>query len=59
MTVTDQTQRAAMLLAAYRTANKPGAMEKWGIGYQDVLSKRFPTLIHARISGFGAGIGSG
>ena len=32
---------------------KPGAMEKWGIGY-DVLSKRFPSLIHARISGFGA-----
>ena len=33
---------------------KPGAMEKWGIGYEDVLSKRFPRLIHARISGFGA-----
>ena len=33
---------------------KPGAMEKWGIGYEEVLSKRFPTLIHARISGFGA-----
>jgi formyl-CoA transferase len=32
---------------------KPGAMEKWGIGY-DVLSERFPSLIHARISGFGA-----
>jgi formyl-CoA transferase len=32
---------------------KPGAMEKWGIGYQEVLSKRFPRLIHARISGFG------
>jgi formyl-CoA transferase len=33
---------------------KPGAMEKWGIGYEEVLAKRFPALIHARISGFGA-----
>jgi formyl-CoA transferase len=33
---------------------KPGAMEKWGIGYEQVLCKRFPALIHARISGFGA-----
>lgn len=33
---------------------KPGAMEKWGIGYQEVLGERFPALIHARISGFGA-----
>ena len=33
---------------------KPGTMEKWGIGYQDVLAERFPRLIHARISGFGA-----
>ena len=33
---------------------KPGAMEKWGIGYEEVLSVRFPRLIHARISGFGA-----
>jgi formyl-CoA transferase len=32
---------------------KPGAMEKWGIGYE-ALAERFPTLIHARISGFGA-----
>ena len=32
---------------------KPGAMEKWGLGYEDVLSKRFPRLIHCRISGFG------
>jgi crotonobetainyl-CoA:carnitine CoA-transferase CaiB-like acyl-CoA transferase len=31
---------------------KPGSMEKWGIGY-DELSKRFPRLIHCRISGFG------
>jgi len=32
---------------------KPGSMEKWGIGYEEVLSKRFPGLIHCRISGFG------
>ena len=33
---------------------KPGAMEKWSLGYDDVLSQRFPGLIHCRISGFGA-----
>ncbi|MFH5924627.1 CaiB/BaiF CoA transferase family protein [Roseomonas xinghualingensis] len=32
---------------------KPGSMEKWGIGY-DVLSQRFPRLVHCRVSGFGA-----
>jgi len=32
---------------------KPGDMEKWGLGFHDVLSKRFPRLIHCRISGFG------
>ncbi|MBV8406457.1 MAG: CoA transferase [Alphaproteobacteria bacterium] len=32
---------------------KTGTMEKWGLGY-DVLSKKFPKLVHARISGFGA-----
>jgi crotonobetainyl-CoA:carnitine CoA-transferase CaiB-like acyl-CoA transferase len=32
---------------------KTGTMEKWGIGY-DTLSKKFPRLIHARVSGFGA-----
>ncbi|WP_376093006.1 CaiB/BaiF CoA transferase family protein [Roseomonas sp. CCTCC AB2023176] len=31
---------------------KPGSMEKWGIGY-DMLSQRFPRLIHCRVSGFG------
>ncbi len=31
---------------------KPGAMERWGLGY-DVLSKTNPGLIHCRISGFG------
>jgi formyl-CoA transferase len=33
---------------------KPGAMEAWGLGYDEVLRPRFPRLIHARISGFGA-----
>lgn len=33
---------------------KPGSMEKWGLGYEDVLSKKFPALIHCRVSGFGA-----
>jgi formyl-CoA transferase len=32
---------------------KTGTMEKWGIGYE-ALSKTFPRLIHARVSGFGA-----
>ena len=32
---------------------KTGTMEKWGLGY-DTLSHKFPQLIHARISGFGA-----
>jgi formyl-CoA transferase len=31
---------------------KPGTMERWGLGY-DVLSQRFPGLIHCRVSGFG------
>ncbi|MFM1897708.1 MAG: hypothetical protein RLZZ385_2782 [Pseudomonadota bacterium] len=33
---------------------KPGAMEKWGLGYEAVLRQRFPRLIHCRVSGFGA-----
>ena len=33
---------------------KPGSMERWGLGYHDVLSQRFSGLIHCRISGFGA-----
>jgi crotonobetainyl-CoA:carnitine CoA-transferase CaiB-like acyl-CoA transferase len=33
---------------------KPGAMEKWGLGYEAVLSERFPRLVYCRISGFGA-----
>ena len=32
---------------------KTGTMEKWGLGYE-TLSQKFPRLVHARISGFGA-----
>ena len=32
---------------------KPGTMEKWGLGYDEVLKPRFPKLIHCRITGFG------
>lgn len=33
---------------------KAGSLEKWGIGYEEVLSKRFPSLIYCSITGFGA-----
>ena len=33
---------------------KPGSMEKWGLGYEQVLRERFPRLVHCRVSGFGA-----
>ena len=33
---------------------KPGTLERWGIGYEDVLRERFPRLIHCSITGFGA-----
>ncbi|HVJ55891.1 MAG TPA: CoA transferase [Aliidongia sp.] len=33
---------------------KTGTLEKWGIGYEQVLRDRFPRLIHCRVSGFGA-----
>lgn len=33
---------------------KPGTLKRWGIDYTEVLSKRFPGLIHCAISGFGA-----
>ena len=32
---------------------KPGTMEAWGLGVDD-LAARFPRLVHARVSGFGA-----
>jgi crotonobetainyl-CoA:carnitine CoA-transferase CaiB-like acyl-CoA transferase len=41
---------ADVLIENYKT----GTMEKWGLGYEDVLSERFPRLIHCRISGYGA-----
>ena len=33
---------------------RPGTLERWGLGYDEVLSARFPRLVHCRISGFGA-----
>ena len=33
---------------------KVGTLEKWGLGYDEVLAERFPRLIHCRVSGFGA-----
>ena len=33
---------------------KPGTLEKWGLGYDEMLSQRFPRLVHCRITGFGA-----
>lgn len=50
----------AVLLALLEGADvlvenfKPGAMERWGLGYAKDLAARFPRLIHCRISGFGA-----
>jgi crotonobetainyl-CoA:carnitine CoA-transferase CaiB-like acyl-CoA transferase len=32
---------------------KTGTLERWGLGHEE-LSRRFPRLVHARISGFGA-----
>ena len=31
----------------------PGTMEKWGLGYEEVLARRYPRLIYCAISGFG------
>lgn len=33
---------------------KTGTLERWGIGYEQLLRERFPRLIHCRVSGFGA-----
>ncbi len=50
----------AVLLALLEGADvllenfKPGAMERWGLGYEAALAPRFPRLVHCRISGFGA-----
>lgn len=32
---------------------KTGTLERWGLGHEE-LARRFPRLVHARISGFGA-----
>ncbi len=33
---------------------KTGTLTKWSLGYDEVLSKRFPRLVHCRVTGFGA-----
>ena len=33
---------------------KTGTLEKWGMGYEQTLARKFPRLIHLRVSGFGA-----
>lgn len=43
-------QDADVLLENFKT----GTMEKWGLGYHEVLSQRFPRLIHCQVSGFGS-----
>ena len=32
---------------------KPGQLDKWGLGYEQVLKERFPRLVYAKITGFG------
>ena len=32
---------------------RPGTLESWGLGYEDVLRHEFPRLIHCSITGFG------
>ncbi|MBZ0229234.1 MAG: CoA transferase [Bauldia sp.] len=32
---------------------KTGTLEKWGLGHDAVLAKRFPRLVHCRITGYG------
>lgn len=46
----DLLEDADVLLENFKT----GTLEKWGLGYEDVLSVRFPELIHCCVSGFGA-----
>lgn len=32
---------------------KAGTLERWGLGYDDVLAEKFPRLIYCQITGFG------
>jgi crotonobetainyl-CoA:carnitine CoA-transferase CaiB-like acyl-CoA transferase len=32
---------------------KAGTMQRWGLGYDEVLAARFPRLVYCRITGFG------
>ena len=32
----------------------PGTMERWGLGFDEVLARRYPRLVYCSISGFGA-----
>ncbi len=41
---------ADVLIENYKT----GTLEKWDLGYDDVLAEKYPSLIHCRISGYGA-----
>ncbi|MGQ0664974.1 MAG: CaiB/BaiF CoA transferase family protein [Pseudomonadota bacterium] len=43
-------ERADVLVHNY----KPGALERWGLGYEAVLAARFPRLIYCHVTGFGA-----
>ncbi len=43
-------ERADVLVHNFR----PGALEKWGLGYDAVLKQRFPRLILCHVTGFGA-----
>jgi formyl-CoA transferase len=43
-------ERADVMIENFKT----GTLERWGMGYEEVLQQRFPRLVHCRISGFGA-----
>lgn len=32
---------------------KAGTLERWGLGYEDILASKFPRLIYCQITGFG------
>lgn len=33
---------------------KPGTLDRWGLGYEQCLARKFPRLVHCRVSGFGS-----